>query len=261
MLKRILFYIVISFGLIAFKATAETGPVSKLQEINQLMKAYKDTEALQKCQQVLFTDSLNYEVLCKTSVLHCRIGNRYTDETRKSDYFAGAKKYAEKALKLKPHAAEANYVMALAISNLATTTDAKARIAATFEIKEYLDHTLKANSKHAGAWHLLGRWHFRVANFNLAEATAANVFFGGVPQGATNEQAIEAINQAIKLEPQNLIYHYDLARIYKETKNDEACLQVLNEAICIAPATTEDLEISRRCKLMMSQMDRLVAKN
>ena len=212
-------------------------------------------------EQFLFNILITALVSAAIAIFYVRIGNRYTDETRKTEFFTGATKYAQKALNIKPLSAEANYIMALAISNLSTTGDAKARIASTTEIKKYLDIALKSNPKHAGAWYLLGRWHYRVANFNMAEVTAANIFLGGVPEGATNELAIEAMKNAIQYNSHNLIFYYDLARIYKETKDEDNCMEILNKAVCIAPATSEDLEISRRCKLMMTQVERYALRN
>ncbi len=138
-----------------------------IREANQLLVEYKDAEALHKFEEVLVVDPAHYEALQKISLLHSRIGLRYLDESRKSEHFVLAKTFAEKALKVNQAGAEANYVMALAISNLSFVSSPKTRILYLKEIKSYLDQALAINSNYADAWQLLGRWHYKVVTQNF----------------------------------------------------------------------------------------------
>ncbi|MDX5348412.1 MAG: hypothetical protein LPK19_14340 [Hymenobacteraceae bacterium] len=237
-----------------YQALAGGDTKELLAEARELFQNFKDSEALQKYEELLQVDSLHYEALCKASLINSRIGSRYTDETRKIQFFSSAKEYAAKAYHLQPQDDESNYVMALAISNLAVVSGVKERIAVTRELKAHLDQALRDNPEHADAWHLLGRWHYKVANFNFAEVTAANLLFGGVPLGASNEKAIQAMQQALKYSPNNIQYYYDLARMYKSLKEKEACKNTLQCAVSLSLVTSEDLEVSRRCKNMLENM-------
>ena len=194
------------------------------------------------------------EALWKASLLNSRIGNRYSDQISKLKYYENAWRYADAALCANPNDAEANYVMALAVYNKSLVLGLKERMQRTKVIKFYLDEALCANPEHADAWQLLGRWHFKNANLSLPERSAINLFFGGVALGASNEMAVEALQNAIKFNPKNISYYYDLAIVYNELQKPDLSIVTLQEAIDLKLITAEELEISRRCKNMLNQM-------
>ncbi|MDX5421872.1 MAG: hypothetical protein LPK14_06450 [Hymenobacteraceae bacterium] len=237
------------------------GPVSEyeqlLQKAEHLLSNYKDSEALVLYEQVLELSPENYEALCKASYLHCRIGDRFSNETTKINHFAKAKKYAQKAYALQPADAEANYLMALSLGCEAMVSGAKQRLVGIHEIKSFLDAALAANGQHAGAWHALGRWYYKMANLNIAEKAAAKILFGGVCENATNEDAVAALEKAIAYDAGKIRYYYDLACVYEDMKNKEACISTLKSALTIQLETTEELELSRRCRIMLQKQQKL----
>ncbi|QMU28400.1 tetratricopeptide repeat protein [Adhaeribacter radiodurans] len=225
-----------------------------VREANQLLGEYKDAEALQKFEEVLVVNPDHYEALYKVSLLHSRIGLRYSDELQKGEHFILAKDFAEKALKVKKQGAESNYVMALALSNLSFVSGAKARISNLKEIKSYIDKSLASNPNYANSWHLLGRWHYKVANMNVFECAISKLIKGCTKSEASNKQAVNCFQKAIKLDGSNLNYYYDLAIVYREMKEVDQSIAILQNAMQVQPITTEDLELSRRCKVMLNNL-------
>lgn len=250
-LRHTFLLIIMLIATLPLAATDSGNEKLLLEKAQELLKNYKDTEALQVYEQVLATAPQNYEALCKASYLHCRIGDRYQDETTKIEHFEKAKTYAMQAYGLRPADVEANFVMAMSIGNLAMVSGARKRLEGINQAKAFVDEALKNNQTHAGAWYLLGRWHFKMANLNLAEVAAAKMLFGGVSDEASNLKAIDAIQTAIKYSPETIRYYYDLATIYKELKEDEACVNTLEKAMALQVTTSEDLELARRCKMML----------
>ncbi|MBB6610127.1 hypothetical protein H7F15_03670 [Pontibacter sp. Tf4] len=234
-------------------AYAGAGTEQLLKKAEALMLSYRDTEALAMYEEVLQVSPENYTALCKASILNCRIGERITDEGTKVAFYTRAKEYATKAYLLKPDDTEANYVMALTVGAMAMVSGPKQRLAGINQMKPFLDVALAKNSKHADSWYLLGRWYFKMANLNFAEQAAAKLFFGGVCDEATNDEAAAALQKAIKYNPGNIQYYYDLATIYKEMKKTEACSETLEQAMALQVTTREELELARRCKLMLQQ--------
>ncbi len=238
----------------AYAATSKVEVL--LQEANTYFHSAKDNLALQKFEEALKLDAKCYEALWKASLLNTRIGNRYSDVISKIKYFDRAWKYADAALCERYWAAEANYVMALAVYNKGLASSVKDRMQSSKVIKYYLDEAICANPTYADAWQLMGRWHFKNANLNLAEKSAVNLFFGGVPLDASNEQAVEALENAIKYNPNNISAYFDLACVYRELQVNEKSKTMLQDAIGLKIMTSEELEISRRCKALLEEMDR-----
>ena len=257
-MKRILKTFVLIYILLhtSFFCLADGGVTENallLKQAEQLLGNYKDSEALLVYEQVLEKSTDNYVALCKASYLHCRIGDRFSDETKKLEHFAKAREYASRAYNLDPADAESNYVMALSIGCQSMVSGPKERLAGVHEVKSFLDAALAADAQHSGAWHILGRWYFKMANLNFAEKAVSKLLFGGVCNVATNQDAAEAINKAISLAPQNIRYYYDLALIYDEMKDKSSCIATLEKTKTLVFETKEELELSRRCKILLQK--------
>jgi tetratricopeptide (TPR) repeat protein len=236
---------------------ASSGHEQLLQQAERLLSSYKDNEALLLYEQVLTAAPDNIEALCKATLLHCRIGERYQDETFKAKHYLKAKLYAQQAYELNPDDAESNYAMALALGSEAMISGPKQRLIGINELKTFVDAALAIDSSHAGAWHIMGRWYYKMANLNLAEKVASKVFFGGICGEATNEAAASALEQAILYDPSNIRFYYELACIYDEMKASEAYKITLEKAVALTFETREELELSRRCKIMLQQHQKI----
>ena len=256
-LRHTIFLFILFLGMAAGQqALAATTKVKELlQEANLFYADSKDNLALQKFEEVLKLEPTCYEALWKSSLLNSRIGNRYSDVISKINYFDKAWVFADQAL-CAFEGAEANYVMALAVYNKALALNVKERMQNSKVIKFYLDEAVCANPSYSDAWQLIGRWHFKNANLNMAEKSAVNLFFGGIPLEASNEQAVEALQNAIKFNPNNISYYFDLACVYRELEKEDMSMALLQDAANLKLLTSEELEISRRCKAMLEEMDR-----
>ncbi|WP_240773385.1 hypothetical protein [Pontibacter sp. SGAir0037] len=234
-------------------ADGSSGHEALLKQAETLLVNYKESEALSLYEQVLKMEPDNYVALCKASILHVRIGDRFSDDTRKMEYFSKAKSYAEQAYELHPFDAEANFAMANSLAYIAKVAGPKQRLSLTNQIKSFADAAVVSNHGHAAAWHLLGRWHYKMANLNFAEEAAAKLFFGGVCGDASNIRAVESMKLAIQYNPANIQYYFDLATIYKDLKKKQDCISTLEQALTLELETKEELELSRRCKLMLQE--------
>ncbi|TPE43400.1 hypothetical protein FJM65_13825 [Pontibacter mangrovi] len=228
-----------------------------MKRAEELLNSYKDSEALKLYEQVIVASPDNFEALCKASILHSRIGDRFSDETRKLEHFNKAAAYAQSAYTLQPKNAESNYAMAVALGAKAMVSGPKERLRNIHQMKPYVDAALQADSHHAGAWHVLGRWYFKMANLNFAERAACKMIFGGVAEEATNQKAAEAIEKAVSYAPGNISYYYDLACVYKEMKNTTACIDTLHKALSLSLRTQDELELSRRCNMMLQEQQKI----
>jgi tetratricopeptide (TPR) repeat protein len=188
--------------------------------------------------------------------LYSRIGARFPDIISKLNYFESAWTFADRALCANNDGADGNYAMALAVYNKSLASGLKERMRATKVVKFYLDNALCEDAKHADSWQLLGRWYFKNANLTAAETAALNMFFNGAPLDASNEKAVEALQKAIKYNPDNISYYYDLALVYWELQKPDLCELTLEEAVDLKLVTAEELEISRRCKALLTKIDR-----
>lgn len=225
-----------------------------LREAMRLRQEHKESEALALYEKVIELEPRQAEALCQASLLHSRIGAQSLDETTRGHHYKIAGEYAFRAVAARPDRADANFAMAFAYNHLSQITPVRKKMILLRDMKHFLDRALEQNPQHADAWHLLGRWHFRAANYTLSELLMTNMFMRGVSKEASNEKAIEAIQKAIQLDSGKIVYYHDLARIYQETKQTEECHALLKKALELELVTAEELEISRRCKALLRSL-------
>ena len=231
-----------------------------LRQAAVLQSKYMDSEALAQYRAAIKINPQPYESLWRSSVLSVSIGNRYSDETRKSAYFAAAHQYADRALAIQPEGGESNYALALALFSEAGLLSARSRLAIFKELRSHVYLAAERRPDLPEAWQLLGRWYYRVAHYNALEKTFSRVFLGGYPQGASSKKAMEALEKARQLDPTRIQYCYDLARMYKYQGRRRRAIAVLQEAIKLPTYTSEDLTVNRLCQQLLPPLVRAAAR-
>ncbi|QNE39313.1 hypothetical protein F1C16_06960 [Hymenobacter sp. NBH84] len=238
-------------------ATNDSVTVQKLlKQAHMLQAAYQESEALGKYEEVLRQDSRCYEALWQAALLSVRIGARYTDETRRGAYFISARQFADRALVVQPMGGEGNYVVALSLVNRATLLTARSRLHAYKTMKPYVFMAVARCPEWADTWQLLGRWHYRVDHYNILERIFTKLFLGGMPGGAGSRKAIDALRRAHELDSTRIQFCYDLARVYRNQGQRRNARLILEEAVQLSPSTSDELEVSRRCRAMLLQARR-----
>ncbi|WP_162910544.1 tetratricopeptide repeat protein [Hymenobacter oligotrophus] len=227
-----------------------------LSEARALQQQYRETAALTRYEHILSAFPRNYEALWQAAVLSARIGSRYTDESRRGNYYTAARQYADRAYAVNPKGGEANYAVALSLAQQATIQSARYRLSLYKSMKPYVYRAVEYSPELSDAWQVLGRWNYRVAHLNPIERAYYRVFLGGSPAGASNTKAMDALRQARALDPCRIQYCYDLARVYSNQGLREPAMQVLHEAASLLPMTSEELEMSRRCRRLLDELEK-----
>ena len=233
---------------------------TKLFQAAALQNGFKESEALAVYQEVLKASPNHYLALWQAAVLSARIGTRYTDDTRKAAYFDLARRYADEALSLRPEGGESNYAVAVALFNQATLYRAGARLVAFRDLRSHVYLATERRPDLAEAWELRGRWQYRVAHYNLLERLYSRLVLGGTPSGGDSREAMDDLEKARQLAPQNLQFCYDLARMCRYQGRRRRAIEVLREAVKIVPLTSEDLVTSRLCRQMLPPLLRADAR-
>ncbi len=226
-----------------------------LQKANQLFSEYKEPQALDAYLSVLKSEPENYKALWNASYLYSRIGNRFDEKKKKVEYFNKSRELAEKALKVDSTDANSNFAMSVAMGRMALISGAKARVAASSDIKYYAEQALKYDPHHAGAWHVLGRWNYKVANLNFAEKLAANLLFGGLPKGASDQNAINDYKKAIEYDGNTMMYYIDLAKVYQSEDQNQEAIETLHKMLQLNPKTPDDPEFVKEANQMLKKLE------
>jgi tetratricopeptide (TPR) repeat protein len=234
---------------------AQQPTISQLeQRADSLYEQFDEQNALEAYLKILEKRPDNHEALWKTSFLYSRVGYRLEDEDKREEYYNRAIELAERAIEVDSTHTQSHFVKAVALGRKALISGARERVEVAKAIKEHVDQAIKADSTNAGAWHVLGRWHFELANLNFFERLAANALYGGVPGNASNEKAEEAIEKAIELNPKYPLYYYDLATVYDKTGREEQATSICKEALSLEPVGPDDEQFKDRCRELIREL-------
>lgn len=247
MKKVLLLSAILLFALQSLLLAQQANEPSLEARADSLYSSFNEEKALKAYEKILEEQPRNYEALWRASFLYSRIGNRQEGKDRQKEYYNKAKSLAGRALAADSTDTQSHFVMSVAMGRMALISGAKDRVAASRAIKKHVDRALAYDSTNAGAWHVLGRWHFKVANLNFVERLAANTLFGGIPGDASDKRAAEAIERAIKLNDDYILYYHDLAMVYEEMGNKQKAIEACQTAVEKDNLTPDDPKLKKEC--------------
>jgi tetratricopeptide (TPR) repeat protein len=238
----------LSLFFIIFLAWGETCPAQitpstdeLLLEAGRYFDKSEERQALDIYLEVLKQQPRNFKALWRTSLIYARVGFRCNSEDEMMENYQKALTYAEKTLKLYPDEGYAHFVYAVANGRISDLSDAQTRIKKSYIVKKHALKAVELLPNYAPAWHLLGLWHSKVANVGSAKQFAAGLFSEGLPEGASNQKAVEYMQKAIQLQPgQTLRYKLDLARHYERAGETTKAIQMLKEVVQTSPKSDID---------------------
>lgn len=169
-------------------------------------KAFDNKAAREAYGRAVAVDSSNYEALWKLARAYIDVGQAAKDAEQKQNYFMG-EKIARRCVALHPDSAEGHFFLAVAVGRVALMVGGKKKIALSKEVKVEAEKALVINPRHDGAMHALGRWNYELANLSWVLKTAAKIIYGGVPSGASNEQAKAWFEEAFVIAPDKPVHH------------------------------------------------------
>ncbi len=212
-----------------------------------------DGAALVKIRQVITREPSNFKAYVIACEMLTRIGQRQTVfETAKTN-FSEAEKYGKKAIDLKPESPEGYFAAGHAIERLAEASGDKNGLVFTGDILRFAKHAIKNDNKHAGAWYLLGIWHLRLATLRAGSRATASILHGGIPEEVSLDKAIRALIYANQFDAGKIIYHYDLARAYKEAGLTDESKSELSKALVFVSDHPFDVFIKQKCKSFLAE--------
>lgn len=253
-MKRTLltFITIFSFQSLILAQGSSTALLS--EKADSLFKHFDEANALKAYEQILEQHPGRLEALWKASFLYSRVGHRMEEEDDRKEYYNKARTMAERALQIDSTDTQVHFAMAVAMGRMALVSGPRDRVAASKLIKKHVDRSLEADSTNAGAWHVLGVWHLKVANLNFVERLAASALYGGIPRDASNESAENAIEKAIELNPRYPLYYYDLARVYDERGKEKQAVQICQEALKLEPVGPDDAQVKDNCRELIEEL-------
>jgi len=178
----------------------------------------------------------HFATLCRLSRTESELGELQKGDVQRATR-AAAVEHARAAIKAAPDSAGGHVWLAVALGRQALSEGPKTKLALSREIKSEVDRALQLDPNVGRAWHVLAMWNVKLASLNTMERMAANAVLGGVPKGASFEQAETAFQKAIALEPEYVNHRLEFGRLLKERGRKAAARTELEKAVALPPTS------------------------
>lgn len=247
--------VIVSICAIATSFSIVAQSNEQYDKAHKMLKVeYKYKETLPLYQALLKSDSSNVNYLSDASVVYAKYGFYHAPEAEKVTYYKTAERLSKKAIALNEKIADSHYAYAMALGRINENASSKQKIANAKLIKTEADKAIALNPKHAGAYHILGRWHRTVAGFSSVEKMMINSFFGGVPEGGSYDDAVKAFMTAVTIEPKYIAHQYELAQTYYDMGKKADAKVWAEKAKTQTPVGDDDRKALKDLDVLLSKL-------
>ena len=171
--------------------------------------------ALQHYETALKADPKSYEALWKAAREAVDVGEFDESAGERDRLYSTAELYARRAAEANPADAEGHFNLARALGRKALSLGVRDRVKYAGDVRTHALEALKLNPKHPGAEHVMGMWNYNVMRLSGMSRFMAKTFLGGqVFDSANWEEAQRYMEESVANEPNRLVHHLDLARVY-----------------------------------------------
>jgi tetratricopeptide (TPR) repeat protein len=182
----------------------------------------------------LGTGSARFTVLHRLARVESMLAETVSGEESR-ELVAAAVEHAREAVKIAPDSAAGHLELAVALGRQALKEGPKTQLSLSREVKSEVDRALAIDPNLGRGWHVLAIWNRKLAGLNFVERTVAKTVLGGVPKGATMENAVAHLQRAVTLEPGYVNHRLELGRTFMQLKRTAEARRELERAIALPP--------------------------
>lgn len=222
-------------------------------QADALHEIFDNKGALELYKKIVEADSLNYEANWKAARTYVDLGETLEDDERAAHYIQG-EIYARRAIQADSTGSDGHLQLSIALGRVALDASAKERIRMSKEIKKEADLAIKYNPNNDIAYHVLGRWNRKIANLSWIEETFANMFLGGVPEEASDENAVKCFENAIKINPGYINHYLELGITYEMMDMDQDAAAAYQKCLDLPETHFKDKKYKIKAKELMEDL-------
>lgn len=207
---------------------------------DSLFKIYDNKGALKSYSDVLAIDSLNYDANWKGCRAYLDVGETIEDDDERAEYYQKGAELARRATRIEPEGGKGHLYLSIALGRVALDAGAKERIKLSKDIKSEVDLAIKYDPTDDIAYHVLGRWNRKLVNLSWIEKGFADMFLGGVPEDASDENAVAAFKKAVEINPTHINHHLELGITYETMDLEEEARAQYQKCLDLPKSDSDD---------------------
>ncbi|MGA3172216.1 MAG: hypothetical protein ABSE62_14520 [Chthoniobacteraceae bacterium] len=239
---------------LASHAAAAINPQAEklIEQGDAEVKALHAPEALALFEQAAQADPNNIDILLRISQQCSNMIAQAKSPAEALAYATRSLNEAKEAVALAPDNEKAHLAVAVAYGRLTDLVDDRTKVEYSRYVKAEAEKALELDPKDDFAWHVLGRWNYSVATLNPILKLIAKYVYGGMPE-ASLEEAESDYQKAIKLAPQRVIHHHELARVYTALGQVDAARKEWETELTLKPEDNEGVNDQKEASAALAR--------
>lgn len=229
----------LAFVMLLVSSLLMAVPQVELEKTDALHNASEYNSELAELEKLVMEYPDEVEVLWRVAQVHFDIADQTEDEEVHKAHFYPGFEAADKAVKLDPQSAKANHWYAVLIGKIGILEGTKQKIINSYEVEKFGLKALEIDPNYDGTLHLMGQWHFKLADLSWVERTVAKIVYETPPQ-ASFEEAAEFFLKAIEAKPDEVRHYLWLGKTYLKLKDKEKAKEYLQKTIKMTPLDDGD---------------------
>lgn len=199
---------------------------------NRELAARRAAAALAFYEGALALEPERYEALWRTASTLVDAAEYDGSAARRKAMFGRADTLARRATRVNPSGPEGHFQLSRTLGRVALSAPVRERTRYALDIREAALRALEIEPKHAGAMHVLGRWHAEIMRLNGLMRTIAKTFMGGKVFGeASWREAVRLLEGAVAAEPARTVHLLALGQVYRDAGDKSAARRAFEAAI------------------------------
>lgn len=223
------------------------------QYLDQLSDENKYAMEVEKAEEWLKTNPDDVGVLWRLARAHFDVADQTDDIAIHKEHFYPGLEVAKKALELDPNSAMANHWYAVLIGKIGLLEGTEQKIINSYDVQKYALRAIELDPTYDGTYHVMGRWHFNVADLSWFERTIANLVYAAPPVGSF-KQAADFFQKAIDAQGDEIRHHLWLGKTFIEMDLENDAKIVLEKAVSIPPLDDGDKLMKKEAQNLLESL-------
>ncbi|UCD38771.1 MAG: hypothetical protein JSW54_04640 [Fidelibacterota bacterium] len=241
----------ILFGSAVLWAQEEMSVWQQIDDLNDA-KDFAGAFALLKPLGAEYGSEVRY--LWRMARAHFNESDNTTDEAViEREIYAGFE-FAEQALAADSMDADANGYYAILIGRVGEIEGTKQKILNSYDVKKYAMKAAELDDSNDSWPHVLGRWHYTLADLSWFERTIASIVYATPPEASFLE-AEKFFMKAAELAPDDVRHFLWLGKTRLELDKDDGARKAFQAAVDLPSKSDSDTIMQEEARELLEDLD------